>query len=105
VIGLSGGGDFLGEEGLAGQTAHTSSAIAILPSAIIAVGTHDMRRLLRTDPTMSDRFIAHMLARHIRSESDLLDHLLNACEQRLARALLRLAAPGTLGPPMASCRT
>ena len=99
VIGLLGPGDFLGEGGLAGQSSHTSSATAILPSAIIAVGTHDMRHLLRADPAMSDRFIAHMLARNIRSESALVDHLFNACEQRLARTLLQLAASGTLGPP------
>jgi len=36
----------------------------------------------------SDRFIAHMLARNIRIEEDLVDELFNSSEKRLARALL-----------------
>jgi len=43
---------------------------------------------------MSDRFIAHMLARNIRIEEDLIDHLLNSSEKRLARTLLLLVQYG-----------
>jgi hypothetical protein len=34
---------------------------------------------------LSDRFIAHLLARNIRLEEDLIDRLFNASEKRLAR--------------------
>jgi hypothetical protein len=37
-------------------------------------------------PTFSERFIAYMLARNIRIEADLVDHLFNSSEKRLARA-------------------
>jgi hypothetical protein len=43
---------------------------------------------------MSDRFIAHMLSRHTRIEEDLIDHLFNSSEKRLARTLLLLARYG-----------
>jgi CRP/FNR family transcriptional regulator, cyclic AMP receptor protein len=42
--------------------------------------------------TMSDRFIAHILARNIRIEEELIDHLLNSSEKRLARPLVLLLA-------------
>ena len=51
-------------------------------------------RLLHQQPQMSDRFIAHMLARNSRLEEDLVDQLFNASEKRLARALLLLARYG-----------
>jgi len=55
---------------------------------------------------LSDRFIAHLLARNIRIEADLTDQLFNYSEKRLARTLLLLAgygkvdAPVTAVPPM-----
>jgi CRP/FNR family cyclic AMP-dependent transcriptional regulator len=61
------------------------------PSAVIGLGKDEMLRLLRVQHALSDRFIAHMLARNIRSESDLIDHLFNSSEKRLARTLLMLA--------------
>ena len=53
-----------------------------------------MVRLLRDEPTFSERFIAYMLARNLRIEADLVDHLFNSSEKRLARALLLLARYG-----------
>ena len=50
-----------------------------------------MARLLHQQHALSDRFIAHMLARNIRIEEDLIDHLFNSSEKRLARTLLLLA--------------
>jgi CRP-like cAMP-binding protein len=48
---------------------------------------------------MSDRFIAHMLARNLRIEEDLIDQLFNSSEKRLARALLLLARYGQQDKP------
>jgi CRP/FNR family cyclic AMP-dependent transcriptional regulator len=53
-----------------------------------------MIRLLHSHHTFSDRFIAHMLVRNARLESDLVDQLFNSSEKRLARALLLLARYG-----------
>jgi CRP-like cAMP-binding protein len=49
------------------------------------------RAALRTQPAISDRFIAHILARNSRLEAELTNQLLNGCEQRLAHTLLALA--------------
>ena len=50
--------------------------------------------LLHDEPTFSDRFISYMLARNLRIEADLVDHLFNSSEKRLARTLLLLARYG-----------
>jgi CRP/FNR family cyclic AMP-dependent transcriptional regulator len=94
VVGMLGPGDFFGEGCLAGQPVRMGSAIAIAPSVILAVAKERMVRLLHRQHEMSDRFIAHMLARSIRIEEDLVDQLFNSSEKRLARALLMLARNG-----------
>jgi CRP-like cAMP-binding protein len=58
-----------------------------------------MLGLLRDEPTFSERFLAYMLARNIRIEADLVDHLFNSSEKRLARALLLLARYGDQAGP------
>ena len=50
-----------------------------------------MLSLPREQPRFSQLFIAHLLARNIRIEEDLVDQLFNSSEKRLARALLSLA--------------
>jgi CRP-like cAMP-binding protein len=76
------------------------SATALLPSTILHLPKPTMLRGLREQHGMSDRFIAHMLARNIRIQEDLLDQMMNCAEQRLARILVALsrygAEPGQL---------
>jgi hypothetical protein len=43
--------------------------------------------------------VAYLLARNIRYEEDLVDHLFNSSEKRLARILLLLARFGKEGTP------
>ena len=99
VVAMLGPGDFFGEGCLAGQPFRMGSATAITPSAILRVGKQKMVRLLHKQHGMSDRFIAHMLARNIRIEEDLIDQLFNSSEKRLARALLLLARYGKQDKP------
>jgi len=94
VVGLLGPGDFFGEGCLAGQTVRMGSATAISASSILLVDKAQMVRLLHKQHALSDRFIAHMLARNIRIEEDLIDQLFNSSEKRLARTLLLLAQYG-----------
>ena len=76
-----------------------ATATALEPSRILAVPKKRMVLLLRQQRGMSDRFIAHMLARNLRLEEDLIDQLFNASEKRLARTLLLLARYGKpIGP-------
>ena len=100
VVAMLGPGDFFGEGCLAGQPLRMGSATAITPSAILLVGKQAMVRLLHRQRAMSDRFIAHMLARNIRIEEDLIDQLFNSSEKRLARALLLLARYGKVDKPV-----
>jgi CRP-like cAMP-binding protein len=53
----------------------------------------------RLPPAFSELFIAHLLARAVRVEADLVDQLFNSSEKRLARMLLLLANFGEEGKP------
>ena len=55
--------------------------------------------LIHDEPAFSEMFIAHLLARSIRVEEDLVDQLFNSSEKRLARLLLLLANFGKEGRP------
>src|SRR5207302_8551715 len=71
-----------------------ATATAMTESRILVVPKRQMLRLLHRQHALSDRFIAHMLARNTRLEEDLVDQLFNASEKRLARTLLLLARYG-----------
>ena len=94
VVGVLGVGDFFGEGALAGQPVRLATATAMTASRIRIVPKQQMVRLLHQQHTLSDRLIAHMLARNTRLEEDLVDQLFNASEKRLARTLLLLARYG-----------
>ncbi len=87
ILAMLAPGDFFGEGCLAGQPVRMGSATAITDSTILLVDKDQMVRLLHNQHALSDRFIAHMLARNIRIEEDLIDHLFNSSEKRLARTL------------------
>jgi len=94
VVGVLSPGDFFGEGALAGQPIRLATATAMTASQILVVPKRHMIRLLHQQFALSDRFIAHMLARNTRLEEDLVDQLFNASEKRLARTLLLLARYG-----------
>ena len=100
VVAMLGPGDFFGEGCLAGQPVRIGSAHATTESNILHVDKEEMVRLLHTRHAFSDRFIAHMLARNIRVEEDLVDQLFNSSEKRLARTLLLLARYGKHDQPV-----
>ena len=94
VVAMVGPGDFFGEGALAGQPLRIATATAVETSKILVVQKRAMVKLLHSQHAFSDRFITHMLARNIRIEEDLVDHLFNSSEKRLARTLLLLARYG-----------
>ena len=94
VVAMLGPGDFFGEGCLAGQTLRMGTATALVPTTVLRIQKREMMRTLHDQSTLSDRFIAHMLARNIRVEEDLVDQLFNSSEKRLARMLLLLARYG-----------
>ena len=91
ICGLLGTGAFLGEEALVGRGERRQSATAMTATQILVVAKAHMIRLLRMQPGLMDRFIAHLLARNTRLEHALTEQLLYSSEQRLAHLLLVLA--------------
>ena len=100
VVAMLGPGDFFGEGCLAGQPVRMGSATATTDSTILLVDQDEMVRLLHQQHALSDRFIAHLLARTIRIEEDLVDQLFSSSEKRLARKLLLLARYGKHDKPV-----
>lgn len=91
ICDLLGTGAFLGEEALVGRRERRQSATAVTATQVLVVAKAHMIRLLRTQPGLLNRFIAHLLARNERLEANLTDQLLCSSEQRLAHTLLALA--------------
>jgi CRP/FNR family transcriptional regulator, cyclic AMP receptor protein len=102
VLGILSEGDFFGEACITGDTIYSTSAIALVPSKIIIINGKNMLNMIESDPSLSSRFVSYLLARNRRIEQDLIDHMFNFSEKRLARTLLRLAQAGQNGniPPI-----
>jgi len=98
VVAILGPGDFFGEGVLTGQSIRIGTATALVPTSVLSIDKDVMGRLLRDEPTFSNRFISHMLSRNVRIEADLVDQLFNSSEKRLARTLLLMARYGHASP-------
>jgi len=99
VVAVLGKDEFCGEGCLAGQTLRMATASAMTESEIMRLEKQAIIRTLHEEPAFSEMFLAHLLARTIRVEEDLVDQLFNSSEKRLARALLLLANFGKEGKP------
>ncbi len=99
TIGIVGDRKFLGEGALAGQLLRMGSAVALTDCELLRVEKQAMLHALHREHTLSDLFVAYLLARNIRYEEDLVDQLFNSSEKRLARILLLLAHFGKEGTP------
>lgn len=92
-------GEFFGDGGLAGQSLRKDSATAITDCKLLRIDKEAMILALQRDGTLSDLYVAYLLARNIRYHEALVDHLFDPCEKRIARALLLLARFGKDGTP------
>ena len=99
VIAIVERGAFFGESCLAGQTIRTMTATAVEECNLVRIDKEAMGRVLHEEPAFTELFLSYLLARTIRIEEDLVDHLFNSSEKRLARALLLLAHFGKEGEP------
>jgi CRP/FNR family cyclic AMP-dependent transcriptional regulator len=90
---------FFGEGALAGQMLRMGSAVAITDCELLRIDKKAMMEALHREHTFSDMFVRYLLSRNIRYEEDLVDHLFNSSEKRLARVLLLLAHFGKEGVP------
>jgi CRP-like cAMP-binding protein len=99
VVAIQGPDEFCGEGCLTGQARRLATASAMTECEIMRLEKPAMIRVLHDEPAFSEMFVAHLLARTIRVEEDLVDQLFNSSEKRLARALLLLANFGKDGRP------
>ena len=99
VVALLGADEFLGEGCLIGQPKRLATATTMTECVIMRVEKAEIMRVLQDEPTFSQMFISHILARNARVEEDLVDQLFNSTEKRLARLLLLLANFGKEGRP------
>ncbi len=99
VVAVLNAGVFFGEGCIVGQAVRVASAVAMAECTVVEVSKAAIIRVLHDEPNFSEMFIAHLLTRNIRIEEDLVDHLFNSSEKRLARILLLLANFGKEGQP------
>jgi CRP-like cAMP-binding protein len=82
-----------------GQLLRMSSASVVAKSIIIRVEKTAMLAKLHQNPAFAEGFLSCLLSRNIRMEADLVDHLFNSSEKRLARLLLLMANFGQESKP------
>lgn len=99
VIAILGVGEFFGEGCLAGQPLRMASATALTACTVMKLDKGAVIKVLHEQPSFSEMFVSHLLSRNIKFEGDLVDHLFNSSEKRLARVLLLLANFGKPGQP------
>ena len=99
TLGILSEGEFFGEGSLAGQPLRMGSATAMTDCELLRIDKKAMMLALHREHKFSDLFVAHLLARNIRYQEDLVDQLFNSSEKRLARILLLLAHFGKEGVP------
>jgi CRP-like cAMP-binding protein len=91
---------FFGEASLAGEPLRTSSAYALEASTIVRIDKRAMQDLLHREPEFAEQFLAYLLTRNNRMQADLVDHLFNSSEKRLARLLMMMANFGQETKPI-----
>lgn len=89
--------NFFGEGCLIGQPLRMVTADVMEGSTLVRIEKSVMTRLLHEVPEFSEMFMTYLLSRNIRMEEDLVDHLFNSSEKRLARLLLLLSHFGNEG--------
>ena len=98
TIALLSCGDFLGEGCIASdQPIRVMTATAVTKCSALKIEKKEMLRTLHEEHRFSDMFVAYLVGRHNRTQSDLVDQLFNSSEKRLARTLLMLTRFGKEG--------
>src|ERR1700689_5515318 len=99
TIALLGAGDFLGEECVAVAGLRLATATAATACTALKIERKEMIRAIHQEHAFSDIFLAFLLARSMRTQADLVDHLFNSSEKRLARVLLLMSEFGKSSEP------
>jgi CRP/FNR family cyclic AMP-dependent transcriptional regulator len=99
VVAILEPGQFFGEGCMNGHPKRLATTTAMENCVITVITKAAMIAALHDKPKFSELFIAYLLNRNSRIEEDLIDHLFNSSEKRLARLLLLLANFGKEGTP------
>ncbi len=91
MIGLLSEGGFVGESSLTPQVNHLDTATAFSDCVVLKISAKRMQDALKKSPALSEFFMHFLLGHSIEVQADLVDHLFNSSEKRLARVLLMLA--------------
>jgi CRP/FNR family cyclic AMP-dependent transcriptional regulator len=85
-------GSFVGEGCVAaGERIRLVTAAALTRCTLMRIEREEIVRVLHEERAFAEVFVAFLLARNARIQADLVDHLFNSSEKRLARILLLLA--------------
>ena len=91
---------FFGEESIASVLGKRSAtAIALCSCTALRIERAEMLRVLHEEHSFSDMFLQVLITRGLRTQADLVDHLFNSSEKRLARILLLMSEFGECGKP------
>ena len=99
VVGILENGRFFGNGCLVGQLTCLATATALDASTILRIEKAAMIRVLKNEASFAKLFTANLLSHNVRIQKDLVDHLFNSTEKRLAQVLLLLAGYGRDGEP------
>ena len=99
IVWLPRAGDFFGEGCLAGQELRQATVSTRTECVIVRMAKARVISVIREEPAFAELFISHLVTRNIRVEEDLVDHLFNSSEKRLARVLLSLTNCDKEGRP------
>jgi CRP-like cAMP-binding protein len=85
-------GEFFGEESLGtAPLLRTATVTAVNKCNAFKIKREEMLDVLHRKHDFNDLFLSSLLARGMRTQADLVDHIFNSSEKRLARALLLMA--------------
>src|ERR1700719_1979235 len=91
ILDILSDGDFVGKDSIAGQSSRTASASAMTDCSLLRIEKKAMMLALTRQVKLANIFRAHVLARNIRYQQELVDQRCNSSEKRLAHILLRMA--------------
>jgi CRP-like cAMP-binding protein len=94
VVAILGAGEFFGVSCVVGRTKRVMTATAMTTCSVARIEKPAMVRLLYAEPALAEIFISFLIERNSHYQEDLVDHLFNSSEQRLARTLMLLSDVG-----------
>ena len=99
VTAIHGPGELFGQEGMFRRSLYRANAVTTGASTIAKIDNKAMMRVMEAQSSLALMFLSFVMWRNVQIEDDLVDHLFNSSEKRLARVLLLMAEFGTPGEP------